>query len=124
MSSMVITIHSWVYGPWCSPWDRPVFATRSPRSRALPEHQSTPGPSPPTIVAILAISSRLRAASISKPTFLDTNTIATQAPVRYRARLRLRFWYLIAAGTEGECRARLAQVQGYTHPPGEFFLGG
>jgi len=30
-------------------------------------------------------------------------------PVRYGTRLRLRFWYLIAAGTEGECRVRLAQ---------------
>jgi hypothetical protein len=25
--------------------------------------------------------------------------------------MRLRFWYLIAAGTEGECRARLAQYK-------------
>jgi hypothetical protein len=34
-----------------------------------------------------------------------------ERPVRYGARLRLRFWYLIAAGTEGECRVRLAQYR-------------
>jgi hypothetical protein len=34
-----------------------------------------------------------------------------ERPVRYGSRLRLRFWYLIAAGTEGECRVRLAQYK-------------
>jgi hypothetical protein len=32
-------------------------------------------------------------------------------PVRYSSKLRLRFWYLIAAGTEGECRVRLTQTK-------------
>jgi hypothetical protein len=32
-----------------------------------------------------------------------------ERPVRYSTKMRLRFWYLIAAGTEGECRVRLAQ---------------
>ena len=27
----------------------------------------------------------------------------------YSTKMRLRFWYLIAAGTEGECRVRVAQ---------------
>ncbi len=31
--------------------------------------------------------------------------------VRYGTKMRLRFWYLIAAGTEGECRVRLAQYK-------------
>jgi hypothetical protein len=31
--------------------------------------------------------------------------------VRYGTKMRLRFWYLIAAGTEGECRARVAQYK-------------
>jgi len=31
--------------------------------------------------------------------------------VRYGTKMRLRFWYLIAAGTEGECRARIAQYK-------------
>jgi hypothetical protein len=32
-------------------------------------------------------------------------------PVRYSTKMRLRFWYLIAAGTEGECRVRVAQFK-------------
>jgi hypothetical protein len=32
-------------------------------------------------------------------------------PVRYGTPMRLRFWYLIAAGTEGECRYRVAQYK-------------
>lgn len=32
-----------------------------------------------------------------------------ERPVRYATKYRLRFWYLIAAGTEGECRARITQ---------------
>jgi hypothetical protein len=32
-------------------------------------------------------------------------------PVRYSTPMRLRFWYLIAAGTEGECRFRVAQYK-------------
>jgi hypothetical protein len=32
-------------------------------------------------------------------------------PVRYGTKMRLRFWYLIAAGTEGECRVRVAQYK-------------
>jgi hypothetical protein len=34
-----------------------------------------------------------------------------ERPVRYGTKMRLRFWYLIAAGTEGECWARLAQYK-------------
>src|SRR5271157_1135711 len=34
-----------------------------------------------------------------------------ERPVRYGTKMRLRFWYLIAVGTEGECRARLAQYK-------------
>jgi hypothetical protein len=33
-----------------------------------------------------------------------------ERPVRYNTKMRLRFWYLIAAGTEGECSVRLAQT--------------
>jgi MAM domain, meprin/A5/mu len=32
-----------------------------------------------------------------------------ERPVRYSTKMRLRFWYLIAAGTEGEARVRIAQ---------------
>ncbi len=32
-------------------------------------------------------------------------------PVRHGTRMVLRFWYLIAEGTEGECRVRLAQIK-------------
>jgi hypothetical protein len=32
-------------------------------------------------------------------------------PVRYGTRLRVRFWYLIAIGTEGECRVRLDEYK-------------
>jgi hypothetical protein len=32
-------------------------------------------------------------------------------PVRYGTKMRLRFWYLVAAGTEGEGRARIAQYK-------------
>ncbi len=32
-------------------------------------------------------------------------------PVRYGSKMRLRFWYLIAVGTEGDCRVRLAQYK-------------
>jgi hypothetical protein len=32
-------------------------------------------------------------------------------PVRYATRMRLRFWYLIAPGTEDECRARIMQYK-------------
>jgi hypothetical protein len=32
-------------------------------------------------------------------------------PVRYGTKMRLQFWYLIAAGTEGECRVRIAQYK-------------
>ncbi len=34
-----------------------------------------------------------------------------ERPVRYGTRMRLRYWYLIAPGTEGECRARIAQYK-------------
>ena len=34
-----------------------------------------------------------------------------ERPVRYSTKMRLRFWYLIAAGTEGECRVRVAQYK-------------
>lgn len=32
-------------------------------------------------------------------------------PVRYDTKMRLRFWYLIALGTQGNCRFRLSQVR-------------
>ena len=32
-------------------------------------------------------------------------------PVRYGTQMRLRFWYLIAAGTEGDCKVRVAQCK-------------
>jgi hypothetical protein len=34
-----------------------------------------------------------------------------ERPVRYATKMRLRYWYFIAAGTEGECRARIAQYK-------------
>jgi hypothetical protein len=34
-----------------------------------------------------------------------------EQPVRYGTRMRLQFWYLIAPGTEGECKARIAQYK-------------
>ena len=36
-----------------------------------------------------------------------------ERPVRYSTTMRLRFWYLIAAGTEGDCKVRVAQCQGH-----------
>ena len=35
----------------------------------------------------------------------------SDAPVRYGAKMRLCFWYLIAMGTEGECRVQLDQYK-------------
>jgi hypothetical protein len=32
-------------------------------------------------------------------------------PVRYNTQMRLRFWYLVAAGTEGDCKVRVAQCK-------------
>ncbi|MGO9465777.1 MAG: hypothetical protein ACLQIB_54495 [Isosphaeraceae bacterium] len=32
-------------------------------------------------------------------------------PVRYSSKMRLRFWYLIAAGTEGDCCVRVTQLK-------------
>jgi hypothetical protein len=34
-----------------------------------------------------------------------------ERPVRYSTKMRFQFWYLIAAGTEGECRVSLAQCK-------------
>ncbi|WP_422927793.1 hypothetical protein [Singulisphaera sp. PoT] len=34
-----------------------------------------------------------------------------ERPIRYGTRMRLRYWYLIASGTEGECRARISQYK-------------
>jgi hypothetical protein len=34
-----------------------------------------------------------------------------EQPIRYGTKMRLRFWYLLAAGTEGECRARVVQYK-------------
>ena len=34
-----------------------------------------------------------------------------ERPVRYSTVMRLRFWYLIAAGTEGECKVKVAQCK-------------
>ena len=34
-----------------------------------------------------------------------------ERPVRYATKYRLSYWYLIAPGTEGECRARVAQYR-------------
>lgn len=34
-----------------------------------------------------------------------------ERPVRYATKMRLRFWYLVAPGTEDECRARIMQYK-------------
>ena len=34
-----------------------------------------------------------------------------ERPVRYSTKMRLQFWYLIAAGTEGECRVAISQYK-------------
>ena len=34
-----------------------------------------------------------------------------ERPVRYSTKMRLRFWYLIAAGTEGECKVKVGQYK-------------
>lgn len=34
-----------------------------------------------------------------------------ERPIRYGTKMRLRYWYYIAAGTEGDCRARIAQYK-------------
>jgi hypothetical protein len=34
-----------------------------------------------------------------------------EQPVRYATKMRLRFWYLVAPGSEGECKARIAQFR-------------
>jgi hypothetical protein len=34
-----------------------------------------------------------------------------EQPVRYGTKMRLQYWYLIAPGTEGECKARVAQYK-------------
>ena len=34
-----------------------------------------------------------------------------ERPIRYATKLRLTYWYLIAHGTEGDCRARVAQYK-------------
>jgi len=34
-----------------------------------------------------------------------------ERPVRYSSKVRLCFWYLIAAGTEGDCRVRVTQIK-------------
>jgi hypothetical protein len=34
-----------------------------------------------------------------------------ERPVRYSTKMRLRFWYLIAAGTEGDCKVGVAQCK-------------
>ena len=75
-----------------------------------------PGPSLPTTVVILR-----HFVSAPDSLHLEAHMPGHQyyrypeRPVRYGSRLRLRFWYLIAAGTEGECRVRLGTVQGYAH---------
>jgi hypothetical protein len=46
-----------------------------------------------------------------------------ERPVRHGARMRLSYWYLIAVGTAGECRVRLAQYRDTPHrvlPAGGF----
>ncbi len=35
----------------------------------------------------------------------------SEIPVRYATKMRLQFWYFIAAGTEGDCSARIAQYK-------------
>lgn len=40
-----------------------------------------------------------------------------ERPVRYATKMRLRYWYFIAPGTEGECLAHLAQ---YKNIPGHY----
>jgi hypothetical protein len=34
-----------------------------------------------------------------------------ERPVRYGSRIRLRYWYLVASGTEGECKAQVRQFK-------------
>lgn len=34
-----------------------------------------------------------------------------ERPIRYATKMRLRFWYLVAPGTEDECRARIMQYK-------------
>jgi hypothetical protein len=38
-----------------------------------------------------------------------------QRPVRYDSKMRLRFRYLIAEGTEGDCRLRISQIRDTPH---------
>ena len=70
------------------------------------------GPSPPRTAAIPPISS-----PAPDSLHLEAHVPGNQyyrfpeRPVRYGTRMRLRYWYLIAAGTEGECRARIAQYK-------------
>ena len=38
-------------------------------------------------------------------------SLRLEAPVRYGTRVRLRYWYMIAPGTEGECRSQVRQFK-------------
>src|SRR5208337_4324356 len=114
--STVIMIHSWVYGLWRSPWDHPVFATRLRSIASIIWHsQSTPGPNPPTIAAILAISSHLPTASISKP--------HSWTPILSLPRAPGSLWHQDAPavlvsdcrGDRGGMPGSAGPVQGYTH---------
>ncbi len=44
--------------------------------------------------------------------------------VRYSSRMRLRFWYMIAPGTEGEFKARIAQYYPRAPTPGRVLSDG
>ena len=93
----------------------PATGPRRPAAgpRAVPgPAPKTPGPSRPRTTRTPASSSRGPTASTSRPTSRATSTYRfPERKVRYSSRMRLRFWYMIAPGTEGEFKARVAQYR-------------
>ena len=94
---------------------RPGHAPRraAARPRAVPRPgRRRPGPSPPE-------DRRDTRHFVSGPDSLHLEAHIpgnqyyrfSERPVRYGTKMRLSYWYFIAPGTEGECRARIAQYK-------------
>ena len=114
ISSTAITIPCSASARSSCTWARRRSAIRSCRWTASNtwRSRSPPGRCRPKTAATPAITSRPPTACTSKRTSPGNQYYRfPERPVRYGTKMRLRFWYLIAAGTEGECRARVAQYK-------------
>ncbi len=99
-------------------WGRRSSATCRPdrsASNTSPCRKRT-GPAPSRTGSTPAISFRVPIACTWRRMSPATSRYRfPERPVRYATKMRLKYWYLIASGTDGGCRVRITQYQETPH---------